>query len=134
MRAFVYVFPLLFSIVAAIFDAKKMAASGPQRNRNVNKRMHCIVVDQGSLSWYKLKTQVKVYVVFKKKMVGSIQLYSFHCGIPKRTVNRNSPGGQTYRTSNTRPPIALAGTWYNGARGTACPNCWRINSWYSRTL
>jgi hypothetical protein len=49
MRAFVYVFPLLFSIVAAIFEATKMAASGPQRNRNVNKRTHCIVVDQDSL-------------------------------------------------------------------------------------
>ena len=50
MRAFVYVFPLLFSIVAAIFEATKMAASGPQRNRNVNKRTHCIMVDQDSLS------------------------------------------------------------------------------------
>jgi hypothetical protein len=57
MCAFVYVFPLLFSIVAAIFDATKIAASGPQRNRNVNKRTHCIVVDQDSLSWYKLKTR-----------------------------------------------------------------------------
>jgi hypothetical protein len=44
MRAFVYVF--LF----AIFEATKMAASGPQRNRNVNKRTHCIVVDQDSLN------------------------------------------------------------------------------------
>jgi hypothetical protein len=26
-----------------------MAASGPQRNRNENKRTHCIVVDQDSL-------------------------------------------------------------------------------------
>jgi hypothetical protein len=26
-----------------------MATSGPQRNRNVNKRTHCIVVDQDSL-------------------------------------------------------------------------------------
>ena len=42
MRAFVYVFPLLLSIVAAIFEAT-------QRNRNVNKRTHCIVVDQDSL-------------------------------------------------------------------------------------
>jgi hypothetical protein len=49
MRAFVYVFPLRFSIVAAIFEATKMAASGPQRNRNVNKHTHCIVVDQISL-------------------------------------------------------------------------------------
>jgi hypothetical protein len=31
MRAFVYVFQLLFSIVAAIFEATKMAVSGPQR-------------------------------------------------------------------------------------------------------
>jgi hypothetical protein len=60
MRAFVCVSPLLFSIVAAIFDATKMAASGPQRDRNVNKRTHCIVVDQDSLKlketlglWYK---------------------------------------------------------------------------------
>jgi hypothetical protein len=50
MRAFVYIFPLVFSLVAAIFDATKMTASGPQRNRNVNKRTHCIVVDQYSLS------------------------------------------------------------------------------------
>ena len=51
MHAFVYVFLLLFSIVAAIFEATKMAASGPQRNRNVNKQTHCIdiVVDQDSL-------------------------------------------------------------------------------------
>jgi hypothetical protein len=41
MRAFVYVFPLRFSVVAAIFEATKMAASGPQRNRNVNKHTHC---------------------------------------------------------------------------------------------
>ena len=35
-------FPLLFSIVAAIFNATKMAASVPQRNRNVNKcALHC---------------------------------------------------------------------------------------------
>jgi hypothetical protein len=35
-------FPLRFSIVAAIFNATKMAASGPQRNRNVNKLvLHC---------------------------------------------------------------------------------------------
>ena len=53
MRAFVYVFPLLFSIVAAIFEATKMAASGPQRDRNVNKRTHCIVVDQDSLNYSK---------------------------------------------------------------------------------
>jgi hypothetical protein len=46
MRAFVYVFQLLPSIVAPIFEATKIAASGPQRNRNVNKRTHCIVVDQ----------------------------------------------------------------------------------------
>jgi hypothetical protein len=61
LRAFVYVFPLLFSIVAAILDATKMAAYSqktlacevaysPQRNRNVNKRMHCIVVDQESFN------------------------------------------------------------------------------------
>jgi hypothetical protein len=49
MHAFVYAFLLLFSIVAAIFEATKMAASGPQRNRNVNKRTHCIVVDQDIL-------------------------------------------------------------------------------------
>jgi hypothetical protein len=49
MRAFVYVFLLLFSIVAAVFEATKMAAFGPQRNRNVNKRTRCIVVDQDSL-------------------------------------------------------------------------------------
>jgi hypothetical protein len=30
MHAFVYVFQLLSSIVAAIFEATKMAASGPQ--------------------------------------------------------------------------------------------------------
>jgi hypothetical protein len=29
-----------------------MAASGPQRNRNVNKRTHCIVVCQDSLKHY----------------------------------------------------------------------------------
>jgi hypothetical protein len=33
MRAFVYVFQLLSSIVAAIFEATKMVASDPQRNR-----------------------------------------------------------------------------------------------------
>jgi hypothetical protein len=49
MHTFVYVFLLLFSIVATIFEATKMAASGPQRNRNVNKCTHCIVVDQDSL-------------------------------------------------------------------------------------
>jgi hypothetical protein len=43
MRAFVYVFQLLSSIVADIFETTKMAASGPQHNRNVNKRTHCIV-------------------------------------------------------------------------------------------
>ena len=50
MRAFVYVFQLLSSIVAAIFEATKMVASGPQRNRNVNKRTHCIVVDHDPLT------------------------------------------------------------------------------------
>jgi hypothetical protein len=44
--AFVYVFQLLSSIVAAIFEATKMAAS--QSNRNVNKR---IVVDHDPLSF-----------------------------------------------------------------------------------
>jgi hypothetical protein len=29
----------------------KVAASGPHRNRNVNKRTHCIVVDQDSLGF-----------------------------------------------------------------------------------
>jgi hypothetical protein len=47
MRAFVYVFQLLSSIAAsaAIFEATKISASGSQHNRNVNKRTHCIVVD-----------------------------------------------------------------------------------------
>jgi hypothetical protein len=42
--AFVYIFQLLSSIVAAIFEATRMAASGPQRNINVNKRTHCIAL------------------------------------------------------------------------------------------
>jgi hypothetical protein len=50
MHAFVYVFLLIFSIVATIFDATNMAASGPQRNRNVNKRTHCIVAFVGKTS------------------------------------------------------------------------------------
>jgi hypothetical protein len=49
MHAFAYVFLLLFSIFAAIFEATIMAASGPQRNRNVNKRTHCIVADHDAL-------------------------------------------------------------------------------------
>ena len=36
IRALVYVFNLISSTAAAIFDAKKMGASGKQRNRNVN--------------------------------------------------------------------------------------------------
>jgi hypothetical protein len=47
MRGFVYVFQLLSSIVAAIFEAAKMDASGPQRHRNIlNKR---IMVDHDPL-------------------------------------------------------------------------------------
>ena len=34
-----------------------MAAPGPQRNRNVNKRTHCIVVDQDSLKLTRSKTK-----------------------------------------------------------------------------
>jgi hypothetical protein len=41
MRAFF--FP--WAIVATIFKATKVAASSQQRNRNVNKRTHCFVVD-----------------------------------------------------------------------------------------
>jgi hypothetical protein len=39
--AFVYVFELLSSIVAAVFEATRMAASGTQRNRNVRIALHC---------------------------------------------------------------------------------------------
>jgi hypothetical protein len=53
MRAFGFVFQLLSSLVAAIFEATKMAASGPQRNRNINKHTHCIVVDHAPLRWRK---------------------------------------------------------------------------------
>jgi hypothetical protein len=49
MRAFGHGFQLLCLIVAAIFEVTKMAASGPQRNRNRNKRAHCIVVDRDPL-------------------------------------------------------------------------------------
>jgi hypothetical protein len=49
MRAFGFVFQLLSSLVAAIFEA----ASGPQRNRNINKHTHCIVVDHAPLRWRK---------------------------------------------------------------------------------
>jgi hypothetical protein len=57
MRAFVYVFLLLVSIVAAIFDATKMAASGPQRNRNVNKRMHYAIQNRFCIIHFDLMTE-----------------------------------------------------------------------------
>jgi hypothetical protein len=38
MLASVYVFPLLSAIDAAIFEATKIAATGPKRNRNCQTR------------------------------------------------------------------------------------------------